>query len=598
MKDIDEIVKWTENLNGGKQYLKDFASPQNWGIYRNYYRNEFSSGSKGQRKYSNALIFSILRSMLPQIYFTNPQVVVTNEVPGYYLQSKIVQKIDNKLIRTTKLKRTMKELILEAGLCGTCPLLTGFDTAYGYDPRFKETIFDDKTGEEVQIGGTLLQFNEKTGDKLEYNEMIKPGKPWADKIRPEFFIVPYGYDRLHKVPWEMRMYVRHIDDVKADPRLVNNKDIKPNAITSFDWFKEKKLHQMMPKQNFGDFVFLWEIRDLKSGRMIIMQEGHKKLLYNEKDELQKFGNPYMELTFNYDPLYFWGLPDAKYLEDQQLAINEIRTIHMEHRRIAKKKFMYDMNKVDENEVDKVIHEDTGAGIKVDGPPADAIKDFQPYVPPDFNIDVDAVRKDAREAVGFSRNQVGEFEGGRRTATESNIVNMASQIRVSERKDMVADLLVDVIEKYNQYIFSEWNVKQVEDIVGPDGVRYWVQFSYKDIDSKYGFRVDPESGMPTSTEQRKADALSVAQYIQNSPLVQMGLQAQAQAQQTGQQAPQLPYNLEALDRWVLGQFEGINIEEIMPLRAGQGGNPEQPITLPALQDKMNKLRQGGEEGAAV
>ena len=37
---------------------------------------------------------------------------------------------------------------------------------------------------------------------------------------------------------------------------------------------------------------------------------------------------------------------------------------------------------------------------------------------------------------------------------------------------------------------------------------------------------------------------------------------------------------------------------MPLRAGQGGNPEQPITLPALQDKMNKLGQGGEEGAAV
>ena len=590
-KDIDEIVKWEENLRGGLQYMRDFASPMNWGIYRNYYRGEFRHGFKGQRKYSLALIFAILRSMLPRIYFTNPQVTLTNEVPNYYLQSKIVQKIDNKLIRSTKLKRTIKELILDAGMCGTVPLLTGFDTAYGYDPRFKESVTDENTGEEVQIGGTLLQFNEKTGDKLEYNETIKPGKPWADKIRPEFFVVPYGYDRLHKVPWEMRMYVRHIDDVKADPRLVNNKDIKANALTTFDWFREKKLHQMMPKQNFGDFVFLWEIRDLKSGRMIIFQEGHKKLLYNEKDELQKFGNPYMELTFNYDPLYYWGLPDAKFLEDQQLGINEIRTIHMEHRRIAKKKFLYDSNKITEDSMDKVINEDTGAGIPVDGPPEGAIKDMQPHVPPDFNIDVDAVRRDAREISGLSRNQVGEFEGGRRTATESQIVNMASQIRVSERKDMVADLLVNIVEKYNQYIFSEWNVKQVEDIIGPDGVRYWVQFSYKDIDSKYAFRVDPESGMPVSSEQRKQEAIMVAQYIHSSPVVQMALQPPA----PGQKPPPMPYNLEALDRFVLSQFEGINVEEIMPMRAGAGGSPEQPISIQGLQQK---LARGGEAGAPV
>jgi hypothetical protein len=552
VKEIDELVKWQENLRGGIQYLKDFAFPQNWGIYRNYYRGEFTHGTAGKRKYSVAIIFAILRSMLPKIYFTNPKVVVTNEVPGYYLQSKIVQKIDNKMIRTTKLKNTLKELILDAGLCGTVPLLTGFDTNYGYDPRFKETITDDETGEDIQIGGTLLQFDGKTGDKIEYNETIKPGKPWADKIRPEYFTVPYGYDRLHKVPWEMRMYVRHIDDVKADPRLRNNKDIKPNALTTFDWFKEQKLHQMMPKQNYGDFVFLWEIRDLKSGKLMIMQEGNKKFLYNEKDELQKFGNPYMELTFNYDPLYYWGIPDAKYLEDQQLAVNETRTIQMETRRASKLRFIYD------------------------------------YVPADLNIDVDAIRKDAREISGLSRNQTGEFEGGRKTATESQIVNMAAQIRVNERKDMVADLLVNIVEKYNQYMFSEYKVKQVEDIVGPDGVRYWVNFTFKEIESKYNFRVDPESGMPVSSEQRKQEAMQVAQYIQASPLVAMALQA----------GKQPPYNLEALDRFVLSQFEGIPLDEIMPMRAGAGGSPEKAVSIQELQGIMQKkMAQGGEAPVA-
>ena len=577
MKDEELIAKWEDRLKSGQEYMKDYARPDNWHLYRNYYRGEFPTGSAGQRKYSTAIIFAILRSMIPRIYFTNPAITVTNEVPGYYLASKIVQKIDNKMIRDSKLKYTLKEIIREAGLCGTIPILNGYDSAYGYDPAFKETMTDEQ-GNEFDVGSTLLQFDTKTGDRLEYNSLIRPGQPWSDNIKPEKFIVPYGYARLWHVPWVARLYTRRLEDVKLDKRLKNTKNLKANGMTNFSWFKEQQLHQkMISKDEKEEYVFLWEIRDLRTGRMMIIQEGNREFLYNEIDYLQKFGNPYMELTFNYDSETFWGLPDAKYLEDQQLAVNEIRTLHMEHRRIAKARFVYDENIIDDEEVEKVVTEDTGAGIKANGDIDKAIKQFQPYVPPDFNIDVDAIRKDAREMIGYGRNQVGEFEGGRRTATESNIVNMATQIRVSERKDIIADLLTDIIKKYNKYIFSEWHVSQVEDIVGPDGKRYWVSFNHKQIDSNYGFKVDPESGQPVSSDQRRQEAIAVAQYIHNSPIVQMAIQA----------GKEIPYNLEALDRYVLSQFDTVPLEEIMPPRAGMGNNPEQPMPLEALQEKFRK-----------
>ena len=66
-----------------------------------------------------------------------------------------------------------------------------------------------------------------------------------------------------------------------------------------------------------------------------------------------------------------------------------------------------------------------------------------------------------------------------------------------------------------------------------------------------------------------------------------------AVQSGQQPP---YNLEALDRFVLSQFEGIPIDEIMPMRAGAGGNPETPISIQGLQQKLQQ--GGGQQGAAI
>jgi len=92
-------------------------------------------------------------------------------------------------------------------------------------------------------------------------------------------------------------------------------------------------------------------------------------------------------------------------------------------------------------------------------------------------------------------------------------------------------------------------------------------------------------MPVSSETRKADAIAVAQYIQASPLVAMALQA----------GKPMPYNLEALDRYVLSQFEGVPLDEIMPMRAGAGGSPETPISIKGLEEK---LAAGGETGALV
>jgi len=46
--------------------------------------------------------------------------------------------------------------------------------------------------------------------------------------------------------------------------------------------------------------------------------------------------------------------------------------------------------------------------------------------------------------------------------------------------VVADILETTIRKKNQLVFEHWGEERVVDIVGPDGARYWVRFTGKQI----------------------------------------------------------------------------------------------------------------------
>ena len=56
-------------------------------------------------------------------------------------------------------------------------------------------------------------------------------------------------------------------------------------------------------------------------------------------------------------------------------------------------------------------------------------------------------------MGFSRNQAGEYSSQKShnapTAAEARIVQAASEIRVDERRDSLADVLVDMFEDANK-----------------------------------------------------------------------------------------------------------------------------------------------------
>jgi hypothetical protein len=143
-------------------------------------------------------------------------------------------------------------------------------------------------------------------------------------------------------------------------------------------------------------------------------------------------------------------------------------------------------------------------------------EFTTHIPSDFFRIDDTIDKDIREVIGFSRNQAGEFDVPRRTATEANIVQGASQLRVDERRDLVADLIGEVFQdKINPLIYQNWTERRVIEVTELGG---WVTYTGDMIRGDYSLSVVPDSVLPLNKSQEQQLAVQAFNMFRGDPWV--------------------------------------------------------------------------------
>jgi len=573
---VDErSIQWYKDaVMNGLRFQVKYAKSNNWSTYKNYYRHEFKEGIIPVN-----LVFSILRSVVPQIYFRNPAAVVTATKPGleFELHARLVEDIDNWLLREVGVKYQIKKMITDAFLCGIGNGFIGYDSEYGFDP--KKTI-----GEDGQA--SLTKFDKK-GYRIEYNAYVNPGMPWFLRARPEDTVYPWGCESAQNAEWVAMRVFRPLNDIKSDIKYKNTKELvgsytqqrtSPSGATRDEWNDaELKDHE---------WVELWQVRDAKTGKIVVFTMNHPDFLREDTDVLQIDGIPVETLVFNPDPDYIYGIPDARIIEPQLLELNEIRTQAMKHRRIDIAKVLYKKGAIKKEELDKLFSENVQAGVEVDsdGLITDAVYPLPTgasTILADLERMGDVVRSDVRESVGFSRASVGEYQGKTHiSAKETDVVNWANQIRVDERRDIVADLLTNIIRKFNQVIFTHWTQPIVRSVVGPDGAKYWIKFTPSDIKAEYTYKVDPSNAVPVDQRTKRQEAMEMVNAWAN---MNMGLVKQG-----------IPAPIE-MQRYFFSQFDGINIDKVLGQiqqqgQPGAGKNPDQPVP-PQAAAQMMAARKG-------
>ncbi len=510
----DDIDVWQRQIEAGLRYKKRYGNSDRWGVYREYYRGYFpgytsSLDSGGVLPFN--LVYAMKNSVIPRVYFRNPYITVTPRYkPNMEVHAKIVEAVDNWLVQELNLKKVMKHAVGCAFFTNRGFIKLGYDSQFGFD----------KSKVEADLGFSDLTFTSfsKKGERIEYNVNVKPGMPWAISVPSENIIVPFGVYDFEECPWIDHVILRPLRDVKADTKYVHTKELEGTHIESLKKDPKRNLFYTELEKD-ADYVELHEIRDLRTGSIQVLVMGYDKWLRPPTDDpLQLEGLPFITFTFNDDTEYFWGASDVQIMEPQQLEMNEARTQAMLHRRVALLKFLYEKGAISDDELSKMLSENVAPGVEIEGKPREAVAMLQPHIPADLVSWSDVIRSDVRELLGVGRHQMGELSrsSARTTATEAQLVQIAHDLRMDERKDILADALVKVMRKINQIIFKFWSAERVVQVVGYDGARYWIKYTNEAIRGEYNLSVDVESMTPQTRALKRRDLVQLIQALGKHP----------------------------------------------------------------------------------
>lgn len=503
---LSEVKKWQDRINNGLRFQERVGRSKEWDRFKGYYRHNFKSSSLPVN-----LMFSVLRTLTPQIVLRNPRVSVTPRKSGIEaeLNARIVQKLDNWLLYELMSKRELKKIVQDNFFTGFGTGFIGYDTYYGFDAD-KMAPGDDYT---------LDQFNQK-GDRIEVNRGVNPGMPWFLRARPEDVIFPWGATDWESLEWVAMRVFRRVKDLQQDKRYTGTKDltgtIAPVRTTaeggvSTEW---KNAGQYSPDPD-AQWVELWQVHSARSGKIHALTMNGTQLLRYEKDDMQIDGLPAETVSFNPDPDYIYGIPDARIIEPQLLELMDIRTQAQKHRQRDMLKFLTEKGALTPESIQKLKSGDIGTYVELEttGDIRTKVAPLSPGIAGilnDLNAMGAVVQGDMREMVGFSRVLQGEYQGKTHvSAAETDAVMQSLNIRLDERRDAMADMLGRVVKKWNQYIFTYWTQEKVESIVGPDGAKWWLKFTGTQLKDDYDLVVEPEEGRSLNTQSKRQEMQEVA-----------------------------------------------------------------------------------------
>jgi hypothetical protein len=509
-----EVTTWLTRINHGEKFRDADNRKVAWTNMKKYYRNQFAGDIM-----SVPLIYSHGRQMIPFLYFKNPVVECTPLQRGFGHKAKILEAVDNMLIREMRVKEQLKLIIQDAYLYDYGIRKVGYDSEFGYDATgslWKE-LFDE-------LGIELTKEEAE-----EYNTYIISEFPFFLRVPPKRFIVDPDVEgpTLDTARWVIEEFYRPLEDVLDDDRYhfpknltathMINKDSSGNTVISPN--KEGQVGLDIAKKSDIERVKMWEIWDKKNREVMILADGHYGFGRRVEDvwNLQNFF-PYDRLCFNPMSDEHYSVSDAMYVEKQQIEYNDTVSQEMTHRRHSNRKILAREGAFSAEQKKNLLSGKADVLVETQVPVAE-ITHLTPSMSRDIYQARGDIRTDMMETLAMGRNQMSQEMGKRKTASEAMIINQYTELRSDERRDIVADFIERAIQDVNTLVFKFWDVPDVIELVGQEG-EAWAEWTGADLEGRYAVQIVPNSVMPHTKEQYKQKVEHLYSIVTGNPFVNL------------------------------------------------------------------------------
>jgi hypothetical protein len=364
-----------------------------------------------------------------------------------------------------------------------------------------------KTGYTIEVDEAKRP---KDDGAINYSEYVIRDAPFVERVNPLWFFFDLSAkdNSLRTARWCAEIFFVPLADVLAnnayDPKalaMIWSGDHTPTTRTAFEtrmqggkaWTGKPAIP--LPEDHLIALVEIW---DKKYKQRIIYADGVPRPLLAEEwpyDYLDGF--PYVMANYIDCPNSPYGIGLPRWIEDQQLQLNRMRTLEQDIARKSRPRYAASEGTA----LEEVTKFQNGDEIIVGDIKAVQMADLTQG----FQLKQANIQHDIEEMTGADALLQGQQLPSRTTASEvgarTRLTSLKLDQHVTDFEEFVEELAVQV----DQHLAKHRIVEDVIEIVGPQGSE-WVQYSSEDIQAEVDVTVEafsaPKYDPLVERQQRK------------------------------------------------------------------------------------------------
>lgn len=552
----EKVNQWISRVQMGERKLDHRRSKMV--EYLNNYRNRYwkDEGDLDAHRVSVNVVAGLMSLLVPTIYFKDPRVKCNPRRPGDEKNCRVTEALANYWIKELSLKHEVKSCILDAGLFGVGYMKLGYEVELEQllDPvtnengipletEMGEPLMQDELGNVYkEIDGKFIQVMDADGDMVPegqeqptLNEFIRREQPYAVRWSPFDVIKDPEAKRadLRDSRWVAFRLVLPIDEVKSNPLYKNTANLKGSRMVERGLW-ERLTHTADPgeKDEELDRVELWEIwakvwndsRKRYDMWQYVIAKGHDKFLLERKSPYIAEGFPCAVLYFMEDPEDGYPMPILSTIDSQIESINLSRAAQVNHRERFNRRYVFNKALLTEDDARRIAQAQDGEVVGVTVPPDTDLKRVMvpvedAQVNPELYRDYDYAYLEIQRTLGVTDYDQATA-GPARRATEANLIQQSSMVRMMERQDQVGDFVLRVvtywIQLLKQYGDYDMALKVTNEVGQEEWAAFKVAYAIPD-DALWDVDVSPSAFESKEIEQKKA--MDMYNLLRKDPMVQ-------------------------------------------------------------------------------